>query len=855
MFRWRLSQTLYGRLLAALSLIVLFLVGSSGPGGARLGLSPGVARAAGCTLGVGGSSVQHVIYVQFDNVHFTRDLPNVPSDLEQMPHLLSFIKNNGTLISHNHTPLISHTSEDILTSLTGVYPNRHGVAVGQNSYDFYNSTGGTGFSTAFTYWTDTIGNGTYNMLSGAPTTTKPTGTNAPAPWVPFTRAGCDVGGVATANQELENANVNSKNGANDIGNVYGVNSPEAQEPTAQRTADFVGIAIHCSQQDSGASGMCSTGNHARPDILPDEPGGYTGFNALYGHKYVAPIISPSGPVTDLNGNVIKDASGNVGFPGFDGMSAAVSLGYVAAMQEHGVPVTYAYISDAHDLAGAKTHTALGPGEQAYEQQLKSYDDAFAKFFSRLQSDGITPANTLFVFTADENDRFTGGPPLDPSCTGATIDNTQNPPVVTPGNYCTYNKTPSTTPPGPPFGEVAVGLDGLLAQEQGLTNYTFSVGNDTAPAVYLNGQPAASDPSVRTFERATGALTMTNPLTNRVEGVAQYLADPVEMNILHTVTADPSRTPTFLLFGRPDLYITATCSGGFNSVPPPKVTPSCVLEQPAFAYLHGNIQPDITTTWLGMVGPGIKNIGIDNTTWSDHTDIRPTMLALLGLKDDYLHDGRVLYEDLTSAAIPANVQAQLPLVLNLGQTYKQLNAPLGQFALATLQLSTAALESGSSTTDTQYTTTEALLTRLGAQRDALATQMIALLEDVEFNGATVTTGQAQPLIAQASALIQQTAAMASGVGVEVDFRSLAPGNGEVLFGPTCSSLVMTATQDYGAGTTEHQVWVNGNQLPGTVGNIGLTPGATYAYEVVTITANGPEVDNNGGNCYTITIPGS
>ena len=32
----------------------------------------------------------------------------------------------------------------------------------------------------------------------------PTGANAPAPWVPYTRAGCDVGAIATANTVLEN---------------------------------------------------------------------------------------------------------------------------------------------------------------------------------------------------------------------------------------------------------------------------------------------------------------------------------------------------------------------------------------------------------------------------------------------------------------------------------------------------------------------------------------------------------------------------------------------------------------------------------------------------------------------------
>lgn len=100
------------------------------------------------------------------------------------------------------------------------------------------------------------------------------GENTPAPWVPFTRAGCDVGGVGTANIELEN---NRTDPGGDIYNVYGPGSPEAAEPPAQRTTDFVGIAIHCAQT---ADSKCACNPHAKPDLLPDEPGGYTGFQAL-----------------------------------------------------------------------------------------------------------------------------------------------------------------------------------------------------------------------------------------------------------------------------------------------------------------------------------------------------------------------------------------------------------------------------------------------------------------------------------------------------------------------------------------------------------------------------------------------
>src|SRR5262245_63726680 len=91
--------------------------------------------ANGCQLNSDYGAIQHVIEIQFDNVHFTRDNPNVPSDLEQMPHLLNFIEANGVMLDNHHTPLISHTANDILTTLTGVYPDRHGVPVA-NSFRY-----------------------------------------------------------------------------------------------------------------------------------------------------------------------------------------------------------------------------------------------------------------------------------------------------------------------------------------------------------------------------------------------------------------------------------------------------------------------------------------------------------------------------------------------------------------------------------------------------------------------------------------------------------------------------------------------------------------------------------------------
>src|SRR6185437_6437123 len=210
----------------------------------------------------------------------------------------------------------------------------------------------------------------------------------PAPWVPFTRAGCDVGAFSIANMEFENV-------TSDINNVFGPNSPQAAEAKSNRNkaiADFEGIIVHCAQ----SSPLCA--KNGAPDVLEDETGGYHGFSALYGNANVQPRISPTGPVKDLDGNIIADSHGNPGFPGFDPL-ASQSLGYVATMLEAGVQVVYFYIADAHDnesqsISGVSraSEQTFGPGEQGYVSQLAAYNDAFGKFFARLAKDGITADN-------------------------------------------------------------------------------------------------------------------------------------------------------------------------------------------------------------------------------------------------------------------------------------------------------------------------------------------------------------------------------------------------------------------------------------------------------------------------------
>src|SRR5215472_11194503 len=228
-------------LFSAALVSALAVAGATGPAAYAARAAHGAAGAGGdqgsdCQLGNG---VTHVIQITFDNVHFFRDNPNVPSDLQLMPNLLQFIENNGTMLSNNHTPLIAHTANDILTTFSGLYGDRQGMPI-SNSYRFFNPNGTTDAAGSFAYWTDPVfdtastpspghdTNPSMVFATAPPATARPVqqpDTITPAPWVPYTKAGCDVGEVGTANQELENT-------AMDLAKVFGPTSPEVAQLNA-----------------------------------------------------------------------------------------------------------------------------------------------------------------------------------------------------------------------------------------------------------------------------------------------------------------------------------------------------------------------------------------------------------------------------------------------------------------------------------------------------------------------------------------------------------------------------------------------------------------------------------------------
>ena len=337
-------------------------------------------------------------------------------------------------------------------------------------------------------------------------------------------------------------------------------------------------------------------------------------------------------------------------------------------------------------------------------------------------------------------------PTPASCDGATVTGT----TVTPDVPCTY--------PAGSFGELAGNITGLLATEKSNTT-PFSLENDTAPEFYVTGKPAADAPQVRKLERDVGGLTAANPYTGTTQDITNYLADPTEEAILHMVNADPARTPTFAMFAKPDYFLSsgsATCTG------------SCVTQNTGFAWDHGDYAAEIDTNYLGIAGPGVKHLGLDGDTpsqgpssagpdsgqitvpgsgttgtWLDETDIRPTLLYLTGLKDDYQTDGRVITQVLTHASAALRPAA----VTALGACYKQLNSSVGEFGTATLQASTKAVES-TSAGDTTYTRTDRALSALEQARDHLAEVIKGELSAAAFQNRPVPAAGLQTLGCQA-----------------------------------------------------------------------------------------------------------
>ena len=307
------------------------------------------------------------------------------------------------------------------------------------------------------------------------------------------------------------------------------------------------------------------------------------------------------------------------------------------MQEAGVPVTFGYISDAHDFHGVSgnDHVAYGPGEAGYVQQLKDYDTGVRRVLHRASR--TTASRRTTRSSSSPSRRATTSPAPRPTrpCDGVThaVHVRQRP------------RHRGERRPAPARRD--------LQRE---------------PRHERDAPTSASTPTWRrtSTSRATRPATRRRHATSRRRIADMKVDEPAHG---HRSRACSSRWPTrsrrsSSTWSRP------TRRGRRRSRRSRRATTSSTrrrrhdavrtnndlsqLRLPArtttppnqtFAWNHGGIQPEVATTWVGMVGPGVEKSGSPATSfWSDHTDIRPTMLALLGLKDDYVSDGRVADRD-------------------------------------------------------------------------------------------------------------------------------------------------------------------------------------------------------------------
>jgi hypothetical protein len=296
------------------------------------------------------------------------------------------------------------------------------------------------------------------------------------------------------------------------------------------------------------------------------------------------------------------------------------------------------------------------------------------------------------------------------------------------------------------------MNWLLSEDSASYNISF----DSAPSFYINGRQSAlgphgeltSNPTLRRFEQEAANAKGFDPFidASKMIPVANFLADAPQLKALHMVNADPNRTPSFTMFAKPDFffqkgttfrYLTASC------------TNACL--NPAFAWIHGDDAPDIANNWLGIVAPGVRSNGVDDKTWTDHVDVRPTMLSLLGLKDTYVHDGRVLTEVIDESVQPSGLREREFAVEEFGSLYKQINAPFGEFAMDSLKVSTAALASNSGN-DAIYLALENKIIGWTELRDEIATTMKAMLDGAAFKNKIFNEVKASRLSRRAEDLL-------------------------------------------------------------------------------------------------------
>ena len=543
--------------------------------------------------------------------------------------------------------------------------------------------------------------------------------------------------------------------------MFGADSPEAQQlaadsarlrSTTTRLRDYVGLGVHCAKGSAFCAnatgvkfGQTTPTHTAAPDLLPNEPGGYNGYQALFGSKYVAPVLGAGTPNLTHDGVPVTNAAGNLTdlfgneIDGAFATPAPVSPATATSTPRSRWPTpptcwsTASRSSTCTWLTSTATTSsrglqhgtcdsapdALGSGSQCYLDQAAYYNKAFGVFFQRLAQDGITPKNTLFVFSSDEGDHEAG----------ANVGRAIQP---TPAELQRRHRSSAPTRRAPSASWTATSRACSPARTGNTTPYSMEA--DTAPEFYLTGNPGPDTPVVRTFEHDVAGLTASTRIRTRPTSRSPTTwRTRSRKAILHMVNADPARTPTLAMFAKPDYYLLqrrplgCPCKG------------QLICQTNGFAWDHGDYAAEINTNFLGIVGPGVKNLGLDGPAarrrapprrepTAARSRCRQPLPRSVDRRDRHQADhdvpgraaGRLRARRAGHHPDPERpeLRAQRAGVTKLGECYKQLNSSVGEFGAATLQASTNAIES-TSAGDSTFTGVDGQLRALDVARDQLA----------------------------------------------------------------------------------------------------------------------------------------
>ena len=662
--------------LGLLAVTITLAAGAAVSKSADAGSKTSATAPTSCQLGNG---VKHVINIVFDNVHFVAGQPERPvrPRADAAPAELPEVQRHGASPT-SHTPMIAHTADDSLTIYTGLYGDRHGQPLTQLATRPTTPTARptrrrrspTGRRRSSTPQASADAPGTTRRRRW-PTrdTSRRRGDTEPA----------DAGAVGAVHPRRLHGRrlLDREHGARErrrstCRRCSAPSSPEVAQYNADpdsfkdaEVADYIGVAVHCAQGDA----ICATrrrSSTARPRRR---------------RRRRRPAADRAGRLQRLPGAVRRAST-----------SRRSSARARRTLTHNGYQVTDA-TGNLVDLNGNDDPGAVQRTRRASRASARPRRSRWPTSPTCRRAASRSPTATSPTCTSARPTRRaaaprrTGDRPASRSAraTAATSRNAQAYDAAFadvlpaarrgrhhPGEHAVRDQRRGERPvrrrerrpgdrsrprPAATASTVAVqlrrGPDRRAAgQHQGPARRrtpSASTQFDIEPqgaSIYVHGQPAANDPTVRQLERDTAAMTADDPYSGvNGEKIVKYQAGraratgPAHADRRPAAHADVHAVPEagLLLRDHRDRTSASTAAS-------PRTTATTARTS--------------TSPGSAMAGPGVAANGVDgpqpaggnqphdpnstNTvpqastvgTWVEETDLRPTMLHLLGLTDDY-----------------------------------------------------------------------------------------------------------------------------------------------------------------------------------------------------------------------------